>query len=145
MWGVLSTKHVMTLPNVNKLWLMLPTEVKWNIELLNEWAHAKKYWLNHIHQNIMPASLALFSTAPDLPMFSLPAKSTKFNFPIFSLLKKTKRPQNTSYFLKQTSSFNAMQTTRYCINYITLSHYKLKQCTKLTCHPPREIVGWWKW
>ena len=44
--GVLSTSAVITLPRVSKLWLMLP------------------------------ASLARLSTAPDRPMFSLPARST---------------------------------------------------------------------
>ena len=32
----------------------------------------------------IPASLARLSIAPDLPMFSLPAKSTRCNLPIFS-------------------------------------------------------------
>ena len=44
--GALSTRAVITRPSVSKLWLMLP------------------------------ASLARLSTAPDLPMFSLPARST---------------------------------------------------------------------
>uniref|UniRef100_A0A915J0H8 Uncharacterized protein n=1 Tax=Romanomermis culicivorax TaxID=13658 RepID=A0A915J0H8_ROMCU len=32
----------------------------------------------------LPASRARLSTAPDRPIFSLPAKSTKYNFPIFN-------------------------------------------------------------
>ena len=36
----------------------------------------------------LPASRARFSTAPDRPMFSLPAKSTRFNFPILNLRMK---------------------------------------------------------
>ena len=33
----------------------------------------------------LPASRALLSTAPDLPIFSLPAKSTRLSLPIFNL------------------------------------------------------------
>ena len=45
-WGVLSTRAVITLPRVNRSWL------------------------------IFPASRALLPTAPERPMFSLPARST---------------------------------------------------------------------
>lgn len=45
-WGALSTRAVITLPSVSRDWL------------------------------IFPASRALLSTAPDRPMFSLPARST---------------------------------------------------------------------
>lgn len=31
---------------------------------------------------MFPASLALISTAPDLPIFSLPARSTKLSLPV---------------------------------------------------------------
>lgn len=51
-WAVRSTSALITRPSVKSDWL------------------------------IMPASLALSFTAPDLPMFSDPAKSTRLSFPI---------------------------------------------------------------
>lgn len=53
MWGAFSTKEVMTRPRVRRDILMFP------------------------------ASRARLSTAPDLPMFSDPAKSTRCNLPVW--------------------------------------------------------------
>lgn len=63
-WGVLSTRAVITLPSVSRDWL------------------------------IFPASRALLSTAPDRPMFSLPARSTwKAGYVIVSITLKNACPK----------------------------------------------------